>query len=140
MNEMILWSPGMTLDELEKQVVIKAFRHYRQNKTTTANSLGISIRTLENKLEKYESDELIQKERDAKLKQDRAEFLARARGIRPEIVNAPAFDGTEARFRVESTQGIASESVMPVQVRTEAQKVLPTHDAVNRSRKSRRAV
>jgi len=47
------WSPGVTIEDLEKEAVIKAFRFYNQNKTHTANSLGIAIRTLDSKLEQY---------------------------------------------------------------------------------------
>lgn len=47
------WSPGVTLDELEKAVIEKAMRYYEGNKTRTASSLGIAIRTLDNKLARY---------------------------------------------------------------------------------------
>lgn len=48
-----IWYMGMTLDDLEKQAIEKAYRLYGQNKTATAASLGIAIRTLDAKLEKY---------------------------------------------------------------------------------------
>ena len=63
MNEAINWSPGVTLENVEKQVILAAFRHFRGNKTVTANALGIAIRTLDNKLEKYEADGKAEKER-----------------------------------------------------------------------------
>lgn len=49
----INWQPGQTLEEIEEAVITKAFRYYQGNKTATARSLDIAIRTLENKLEKY---------------------------------------------------------------------------------------
>lgn len=47
------WQPGQTLDDVEKEVILKAFSFYQGNKTQTAKSLGIAIRTLDNKLERY---------------------------------------------------------------------------------------
>ncbi len=78
---MINWSPGVTLDEVEEQVIRKAFTHYRGNKTTTANSLGISIRTLDSRLEKYALEEKKRVEKEEMLQRERDAFLMRARGI-----------------------------------------------------------
>lgn len=49
----IIWQPGITLEQIEKQVILKAFAFFRQNKTQTANALDIAIRTLDHKLEEY---------------------------------------------------------------------------------------
>ncbi len=81
MNEHVMWSPGVTLEMIEKQVILIAFRFYRGNKTQTAQSLGIAIRTLEAKLEKYEDDgekQRLANEQDAI---NRAAILDRQRGI-----------------------------------------------------------
>jgi hypothetical protein len=48
------WQPGQTLEQVEKAIILKAFRFFQGNKTRTANALGIAIRTLENKLSSYE--------------------------------------------------------------------------------------
>ena len=48
-----MWQPGMSLEDIEKIAILKAFDFFRGNKTQTANSLGIAIRTLDSKLEKY---------------------------------------------------------------------------------------
>ena len=50
---MINWHPGLTLEEVEKQVIEMALRYFNNNKTQTAIALGIAVRTLDNKLEKY---------------------------------------------------------------------------------------
>ena len=50
----IIWSPGVTLEMIEKQVILMAYKFYQSNKTTTARVLDISIRTLDAKLDKYE--------------------------------------------------------------------------------------
>ncbi len=54
---MLIWSPGVTLEDVEKQVILKAHHYYKEVKTTTAAALGISVRTLDAKLEKYQADE-----------------------------------------------------------------------------------
>lgn len=51
---MINWQPGITIDDVEKQVIEKALRWFNGNKTKTAQSLGIAVRTLDNKLAKYQ--------------------------------------------------------------------------------------
>jgi len=48
----INWQPGVTLEDIELQVIDKAYRFFEGNKTKTANALGIAIRTLDNKLSK----------------------------------------------------------------------------------------
>ena len=61
---MITWQPGMRLDEIEEQVIRKAMRFYNGNQTTTSASLGISSKTLYNKLKSY--DERDKKAEEAK--------------------------------------------------------------------------
>jgi len=53
--------PDVSLYELEKLYICKAIEHFKGNKTKTANSLGITIKTLYNKLYEYgiwESDDV----------------------------------------------------------------------------------
>jgi two-component system response regulator FlrC len=47
------WRPGRTLDEIERNVILEALKHFGGNRTHTAKSLGISIRTLRNKLAEF---------------------------------------------------------------------------------------
>ncbi|MDR3623695.1 MAG: helix-turn-helix domain-containing protein [Chlamydiales bacterium] len=44
---------GSTLDELEKQLIMQTLDAQNNNRTKTAGVLGISIRTLRNKLHLY---------------------------------------------------------------------------------------
>ncbi len=44
---------GITLHEMEKRLVLDTFERQGQNRTKTASILGISIRTLRNKLHEY---------------------------------------------------------------------------------------
>lgn len=51
--EKINWTPGQTLGDIEKFVILEALQYHKGNRTHTARSLGISIRTLRNKLSDY---------------------------------------------------------------------------------------
>ena len=68
LRDVLYWSPGVTLELVEKQVIIKAYKHFKNNKTATANALGIAIRTLDAKLEKYEYDN--KREEEAQLQKN----------------------------------------------------------------------
>ncbi len=48
-----MYETGMTLEQVEKQTILDAFKFHRGNKTKTAQALGIAIRTLDHKLEQY---------------------------------------------------------------------------------------
>ncbi len=47
------YDPALTLHELEKRYILKALNHFGGNKTQAANNLGITIKTLYNKLHEY---------------------------------------------------------------------------------------
>lgn len=47
------WVPGKTLDDIERGVILEALTYHKGNRTHTARALGISIRTLRNKLADY---------------------------------------------------------------------------------------
>lgn len=47
------WKLGRTLNEIERIVILDALKHFSNNRTHTAKSLGISIRTLRNKLAEF---------------------------------------------------------------------------------------
>ncbi len=48
---------GMSLREMEKKLILKTLEEVGNNRTKAAGILGISIRTLRNKLNEYEQDE-----------------------------------------------------------------------------------
>jgi len=50
---------GMRLDDIEKIAILKTLRKNDGNKTDTANQLGISIKTLYNKLDKYDNTDFL---------------------------------------------------------------------------------
>ena len=52
-DETLAFDPQVPLYELEKRYIIKALAHYGGNKTQAAQGLGITIKTLYNKLHEY---------------------------------------------------------------------------------------
>jgi two-component system response regulator FlrC len=52
-GEKVNWTPGQTLDDVERHVILEALGYHNGNRTHTARALGISIRTLRNKLSDY---------------------------------------------------------------------------------------
>ena len=48
------FTPGMTLAQVEKQLILKTLEHTGHNRTKAAQILDISIRTLRNKLHEYQ--------------------------------------------------------------------------------------
>lgn len=139
MPENINWSPGVTLDAIEKMVILKALYHFKYNKTVTASSLGIAIRTLDNKLEKYEYEKIVEEERQANALRQRTDFLAKQRGNPPNNIGVPFSPGSQppqiadlqrhfsnpsSGPRMESFANASEKSPMPVQERSEVQTVL----------------
>jgi hypothetical protein len=81
MADMIMWSPGMTLEQIEKKIILRALEFYKK-KTVTAEALGIAVRTLEYKLEKYEKDAEAEKAKAIVDEQAQKDRVDRFRGRR----------------------------------------------------------
>lgn len=47
------WHRNQTLEDLEREVILAALYHNHSDRTKTADELGIAIRTLRNKINKY---------------------------------------------------------------------------------------
>jgi DNA-binding NtrC family response regulator len=47
---------GRTVADVERDLILETLKHYFGNRTHSANILGISIRTLRNKLNEYATD------------------------------------------------------------------------------------
>lgn len=50
------WTPGMSLNDVEKKTILEAYRANHYNKYLTAQSLGVSLRTIYYRIEKYEKE------------------------------------------------------------------------------------
>lgn len=146
-NETIQWSPGVTLEMIEKQVVLKAFQFFRGRKTETANALGISIRTLEAKLNEYKTDDEVWKVKEKNAAAQRELFLARQRGAKtPNYIegfepNGPSSeavgDSAVAGVRMESIANASAQSDMPMPKRAQVQDMLPKPLATSGPKKGR---
>lgn len=139
-----MWSPGVSLESIEKQVILTAFSFYGGNKSATANSLGIAIRTLDIRLEKYEADGKAEEIKHAERRQKQHEFLQRQRGgpgygdvKDSEAPSAPSVHGADAGVRVESAPVAPAKSSVPVSERQEVQSVLPKQASKDGIRKGR---
>lgn len=58
-NPPICFPSGITLQEMEKRLILQTLADQQNNRTKTAQVLGISIRTLRNKLQQYQEISLI---------------------------------------------------------------------------------
>lgn len=48
-----MWSPGMTIAAMEREALFSAMKFYKENKKAVASALGISLKTVYNKLRDY---------------------------------------------------------------------------------------
>jgi len=134
------WQPGMTLESIEKAAILQAFRFYRGNKTTTANALGIAIRTLDNKLEKYEADGKEEERMINEQRRQREEFLQRQRGIHPATIapaGGTAMSDPHTGVSVEPVVETAEKPAMPVLQRKEIQGLLSIQTSSSHSKRAR---
>ena len=118
------WYHGMTLEEMEQIIIMRSLQIHMGNKTKTAESLGISIRTIDNKLEKYE--EL--KRAGEKRTQDR-EIKAREHLLQ-----------AQGRTDVEPTAEVTAQHSVPLRQRQEVQKMPPqqfANDSAHKAGKSK---
>ena len=49
----IVFRPGVTLHQAEKEYILSALNHFGGNKTKAAGALGVTIKTLYNKIHSY---------------------------------------------------------------------------------------
>jgi hypothetical protein len=158
----VTWSPGVTLAAIEKQAILAAFRHFRGNKTATANSLGIAIRTLDNKLEQYKNEAEKEEKQGNDERTKREEFLQRQRGFTTNADGSIAVipgtkrdvhrlqgeakgveqggengEESETGLRMESASGAAPELPVSLPLGQEVQSVSSKHAAGNRNGKRR---
>lgn len=125
MSHNVFWSPGMTLDYMERSVIEAALNFYRGNKTMAAAALGISIRTIQNKLERYEVEDKQQHERREAARRKEEEFALRCRGANFTQVypHQPAIPRSQPSPKSDALS--TAEHEVSVPERDEVQEVLP---------------
>jgi hypothetical protein len=136
---MINWVPGETLEKIEQSAIEQAFRFYRQNKTQTAEALGISIRTLDHKLERYEDDRIKSEIAITSRRSDRQSLLDRQRG-QTQSQGSGSNENRElssSGLRMESAQKVSDEPEMSMPERAKVQEVLSTSTSRRRSGRAR---
>jgi len=77
---MIIWSPGVSLEDMEEKIIEKAYEHYGHSPEKTASSLKISMEKLNEKIKKFAEK---QKEINHMLELEKKKYekyLERARG------------------------------------------------------------
>ncbi|MCB1676152.1 MAG: sigma-54-dependent Fis family transcriptional regulator [Halioglobus sp.] len=55
-GEFMRLSMGQTLEDVERRIILATLDHHHGNKTVTAKELGISLKTLYNRLKRYQRD------------------------------------------------------------------------------------
>ena len=54
-KEIVHWLVGSAIEEIERELILQTLAHCCGNRTRAAGVLGISIRTLRNKIREYEA-------------------------------------------------------------------------------------
>jgi hypothetical protein len=153
-NVNINWVPGITLEEMEKHCILAAYKFCRENKTQTAGMLGIAIRTLDNKLEKYEADYNAQAGKEAEEAIRQKEIGDRLRGVAFTTANSvghiyqptaqneasKALSQAAPRLDIQSPAKASAQHEMSVSQRAEVQAVLPGQAGPVGNRKAGRRV
>lgn len=145
-NGLIQWAPGVTLEMVERQTIFAAYEHFKHNKTATSIALGISIRTLDNKFEKYQADDESLEKQEITRKQNDSDWLARSRGqmppLKPQIFEErknhdKASVSTETGFCPEPATEVPSQQPVSLPKRNEVQGVLQAQASANGGRSRR---
>jgi hypothetical protein len=74
------WYPGLTLSAMEKIAITGAMKFYEGRKTEVAAALGISPKTLYNKLDEYANEDVDRERRETEDQRRRDAWIAEQRG------------------------------------------------------------
>lgn len=132
----LVWTPGMSLEAVEKEVILQALKYFKGNKTATYNALGIAPKTLDSKLEKYNVSAKEMKEKQDDRTTRANEWLEKQRwGHTGKARSSQEVLQTPAEFRVESTIELPTQQPMSMQIGEKIQKVSSHHATADRDRK-----
>lgn len=110
-HDSISWGPGVTLESVTRFWCEKAVHYFKDNKAAAARSLGVDVRTLTAKLEKYAADDAEATRAQEERKQKEEEWLLKSRGQLP----AGQFDHAASK-EVPAPQG-GLNPVTPIEVK-----------------------
>lgn len=77
----VVWFAGKKMEDIENEVLMEALRFYGGNRSATANSLGISPRTLENWLKRIDAQKEAVEIKLKAMENKRAAQIAMERGM-----------------------------------------------------------
>lgn len=144
----IKWQPGMTLEAVEKEVILQCFRYYKGNRKNAAQALGISDKTIYNKIEQYQAEGKAKEDAVALADEERRAWALRARfgangkaGRNPvDRIPSDAFadavadeaaagvqdgDDSQPGMGMESAPGLPPKQTVPVPLGKEVQGLPP---------------
>lgn len=130
------WNPGMTLEYIEKQVILKAFRHYGGNQTATAAALGITTRTLYTKLINYGAKGVTNVERVESGRNENGMGEAQRGETKEQTSGAVGMDA-QSGHDLESTSEVPTQRTVSVPERSKVQEVLPKQNVASSARQRR---
>jgi hypothetical protein len=133
-QDTLYFNASMPLHQVEKWWILRTLREMRGNKTQTAYALGISVRTLDNKLQAYGEESKEDERKESKRRFEAENFQRRSRGLPPLEEHGIQ---TESGPGYEPASQASTESHVSVQEREEVQEV-PLRQVANHSKHKRR--
>lgn len=106
------WYVGQTLEDMTRDAILSAYRHCEKNKERTAIILGISVKTVYNKLIDY----------GVIKKNEKGEDIDGATNVWGETSEA---DSSTTGISLESALEVRQEFSMPVRVQAKIQEMPP---------------
>lgn len=134
----VTWQPGVTLAEIEKQIIFKALNFFGGNKTQAAIALGVSVKTLYNKLEQYETEDAEKASQIPETPQHFGLTIDEQRNGRKEArvqTTKTIDDQAPQRLSMEPASRVAPERILPMSERQEVQTLPPKVVGTSNSRK-----
>lgn len=128
-----IFNIGMTEEALIQAVTLYTLQWFRGNKTQAAHTLGINVKTIDNRLERYENERKLAEQNDTERKRTNVELLNRMRGTPGQTIAQVPTDifSPGTGIYVESAPQVPAQQPVPVPQRQEVQKVLPQHNTAS---------
>lgn len=82
----MIWQPGLKMAEVERQVIEDAMRFHMGDKKAVARALGVSEKTIYNKLESYRKDDMRKIEEKNSRDEKNKKLLEEHRGPKVKLV------------------------------------------------------